>query len=184
VSVSSTPTRYGAVAQAFHWLTVILVGAAYLLGEGGPESRIYAAERASQLSLHETLGMAVLVVLVLRLAWRLFDRAPDVEMAGWMRAGSRLVHLVLYALLAAVPATAILGAWFEGHAVTLLGLGDLGPLTPLNHALGEELSELHEVLANAIIWIAGLHAAAALFHHFFLRDRVLASMLPFGGARS
>jgi cytochrome b561 len=101
-----------------------------------------------------------------------------------MRRGSQLVHFVLYALLAAVPLTAILGAWSEGHVLNLLGLGEIGPLVPLNHALGEELSEIHELLANAIVWIAGLHAAAALFHHFLLRDRVLASMLPFGGARS
>lgn len=69
-------TRYSPPAQLFHWLTVLLVGAAYLTSVGGPESRVYAAVRASDLSLHETFGVLVVVVLVLRLGWRLFDRAP------------------------------------------------------------------------------------------------------------
>jgi cytochrome b561 len=183
VTPAPSPARYGAAAQTFHWLTVILVGAAYLLGEGGPESRIYADERASQLSLHETLGMVVVVVLVLRLAWRFFDKAPEVPMSSWMRAGSRLTHLALYILLAALPLTAIFGAWLEGHAVTLLGLGQFGPFFTPAEEVGDALSEIHETLGNVIIWLAGFHAAAALYHHFFLRDRVLVSMLPFGDAR-
>ena len=83
-------------------------------------------------------------------------------------------------LLVAVPATAILGAWFSGHPVTFLGIGAIGPLTGEAHDLGLSLAELHETLGNVILYVAGVHAAAALFHHFFLRDRVLRSMLPGG----
>jgi cytochrome b561 len=184
VTSAATPTRYSAVAQTFHWLTVILVGAAYLLGEGGPESRIYSAERATQLNLHEGFGVAVLVVLIARLIWRFFETAPEVPMPTWMRRLSHLVHWILYALLAALPLTAIFGAWLEGHAVMPFGLSDIGPFLTSNPALGHELSAIHETLGSVIIWVAGLHAAAALYHHFFLRDRVLVSMLPLGGART
>ena len=181
MALLSTSTRYGAVAQSFHWITVVLVGAAYLLGEGGPESVIYSAERATTLSLHETAGMLVLAVLVLRLLWRAVDRTPEEpEMPAWMLYASKLTQWVLYALLVAVPATAILGAWFGGHPVTFIGIGGIGPLTGEAKSLGETLAELHETLGNAILYVAGLHAAAALFHHFFLRDRVLRSMLPGG----
>lgn len=177
--ISGTRSRYGAVAQTFHWLTVVLVGAAFLLSEGGPESRVYAAERAQGLALHETLGIAVLVVLVLRLIWRAVDRAPEEPpMPGWMLLSSRLVHWLLYALLVAIPATAILGAWYEGHPVTILGIGAIGPLLTGSHDLGQSLTGIHTFLGDAIIWVAGVHAAAALFHHFFMRDRVLLSMLP------
>ncbi len=184
MTLRNTPTRYGAIVQTFHWLTVFLVGAAYLLGEGGPESRVYSDERAFTLSLHETFGTLVLVVLVLRLIWRVFERPPqDPPSPAWMTIASRVVHWLLYALLAAVPLTAIFGAWFEGHPINLLGLGDIGPLTSLSHDFGRTITELHTTLGNVIIWVAGLHAAAALFHHFFMRDRVLLSMLPFGGSR-
>jgi cytochrome b561 len=178
----STPTRFGAVAQTFHWLTVALIGTAYLLGEGGPEYRVYAAERAFTLNWHETLGMLVFVVVALRLAWRFFDGSPDEEpMPAWMRIASRLVHWLLYALLAAVPLTAIFGAWLEGHPVVFLGIGEIGPFFGLSRDLGATISELHSTLGNLIIWVAGLHAAAAIYHHVILKDRVLTSMLPMGG---
>jgi cytochrome b561 len=183
VTETAIPTRYGAVTQTFHWLTVFLVGAAYLLGEGGPESRVYAAERAVQLGLHETFGMAVFVVLILRLVWRFFDRVPEVPMQAWMRVSSHILHGVLYALLAAIPLTAIFGAWVGGHAITPFGI-EISPFATVNTELGHTLSELHETLGNAIIWVAGFHAAAALYHHFFLRDRVLVAMLPFGETHS
>jgi cytochrome b561 len=178
MTVAPARTRYSAVAQTFHWLTVILVGAAYLFGHGGPESRVYAAERAASLNWHETLGILVIVVVVLRIAWRLFDRAPEEPpMPTWMSLSSRLVHWLLYALLAAVPITAILGAWWEGHAVTFFGSA-FGPYFALAHDFGRSITEFHSTLGNLIIWVAGLHAAAAIFHHFVMRDRVLISMLP------
>ena len=127
--------------------------------------------------------MAVLAVLVLRLLWRLMDRAPEEPpMPGWMSVSSRLVHWLLYALLVAVPATAILGAWYEGHPVTVLGFGGIGPAVALSHDFGRSITNIHTLLGDAIIWLAGFHAAAALFHHFFMRDRVLVSMLPGGQA--
>jgi cytochrome b561 len=92
-----TNIRYSSMTQVFHWPTVLLVGAAWLLSEGGREPRVYAAERASSLTLHETFGVLVLLVLVLRVAWRMFDHVPEEPPA------SKLVHWVLYAMLAAVP---------------------------------------------------------------------------------
>ena len=176
--------RYGAVAQAFHWTTVVLVVAAYLLGEGGPESRVYSATRASDLAWHETLGILVFVVVLVRLVWRLIDRVPEEPpMPVWMSLASRLVHWVLYAMLVAVPLTAIVGAWYEGYPVTFLGIGQIGPWLALSHDFGRTITELHTTLGSFIVWVAGAHAAAALFHHFVMRDRVLLAMLPGGSAR-
>jgi cytochrome b561 len=181
--VSFAPARYNAVTQTFHWLTVIFVAAAYLLSTGGPASRVYSDANAVQLSMHETFGLAVLVLVALRLAWRPFQRAPEVPMASWMRLLSRLVHLALYVLLFAIPLTAIFGAWLGDHPVVPF-MNEVGPFLTSNPELGHTLSELHGLLGNAIVWLAGLHAAAALYHHFFLRDHVLVTMLPFGEARS
>jgi cytochrome b561 len=179
--LTNTATRYGAVSQAFHWLTVVLVGAAYLLGPGGPESRVYLAARASEVGWHETIGVLVFAVVLARLLWRLIDRPPgDPSMAAWMDWSARAVHWLLYALLVAIPATAIIGAYLEGHPVTFLGLGAIGPFGPLSHDLGLTISDLHRSLGSFIVWVAGAHAAAALFQHFVMRDRVLVSMLPLG----
>jgi cytochrome b561 len=177
MTVFGTETRFGGPAQLLHWLTAILVLAAFLVAEGGPPSRVYGEANAANLQLHESLGLAVFVLVLIRLVWRPFDRIPeDPPMPSWMEMASRASHWVLYALLVAVPLTAILGTQFAGHAVTTY-LGQFGPFFGRWEA-GEALAEIHGTLGDAIIWLAGLHAAAALYHHFFLRDRVLKSMLP------
>ena len=178
---SSEPSaqRYGAVAQAFHWATAILVLIAFIYGPGGSEARVYAAARDADRQLHETLGMAVLMLVVLRLLWRLVDKRPDpAQVPRWMGASAKAVQALLFLLLFAVPVTAITGAWLEGHPVTLLAGIRIGPLLAESHTLGQEVASIHTWLGDAILWTAGLHAAAALYHHLVLRDGVLASMLP------
>ena len=181
-SLSGTRIRYGSLAQAFHWLTASLVLAAFLFAVGGPPARVYGATNAASLQLHESLGFAVFVLLIARLVWRWFDHIPESPpMPSWMDVASKTTHWALYALLFAVPMTAILGAWFGGHAITVYGLGPLGPFFGTWN-LGASLGRIHGTLGDAIMWLAGLHAAAALYHHFFLRDRVLRQMLPGLGA--
>jgi cytochrome b561 len=180
MSIFGTETRYGSPAQLLHWLTAILVLAAFLVSTGGPPSRVYGAANAANLQLHETLGLSVFVLVLVRLVWRFFDRTPaDPPMPGWMALASRVSHWVLYALLLLVPLTALLGTQFAGHAVTTY-FGSFGPLLGASQA-GIQLAEIHGTLGDAIMWLAGLHAAAAIYHHIFRRDRVLKAMLPGSG---
>jgi cytochrome b561 len=170
--------RYGGVAQAFHWITAILVLVAFLYGPGGSEQRVYSAARDFDRQLHETLGLSVLILSALRLAWRAFDRHPDPEPVPlWMGFAAKAVQVLLYILLFVVPLTAISGAWLEGHPLTWLG-GEIGPWLPTSHDLGKTIAEVHGWLGDVILWVAGLHAVAALYHHFVLKDGVLRSMLP------
>ena len=174
-----TRFRYGTVAQVIHWLTAILVVAAYFTGPGGSEQRVYSSAVDFTRQTHETLGVAVFALVLFRLWWRSIDTAPeDPPMKPWMRYSATLVHVVLYGLLIAIPLSAIVGAWLEGHPLTLWGFGNIDPLLPPVHDVGLSLAALHTTLGNVILWIAGLHAFAALVHHFFLRDSVLLSMLP------
>ena len=89
-----------------------------------------------------------------------------------------VVQAALYVLLFAVPLTAITGAWLEGHALTLLGGAMVPPPLAESHELGASLAEVHTWLGDAILWLAGVHAAAGLLHHYVLKDGVLRSMLP------
>ena len=171
MTLISTKLHYGAVAQAFHWVTVVLLATAWLVAHGGSRP------------LHETLGFAVFVIVAARLLWRAFDRQPAHDsLSPAVALGSKLVHWLLYAMLLAIPATAIAGSWIEGHAITIYGLGQIGPYLAQSRQLGHQIMEVHQLLANAIVVVAGLHAAAALFHHFFIRDGVLRAMLPGGRA--
>jgi cytochrome b561 len=171
--------RHDALTQLFHWATVLLVGAAYILSPGGSEARVYSAAADAARQWHESVGLILFAVVLLRIVWRLFSLTPrPVPAAAWMRASAKAVQWALYALLLAIPLTAIAGAWLEAHPLTILGVGNIGPMLAPAHDLGAWIAYIHTILGNAIMWLAGLHAAAALFHHYVLRDATLRSMLP------
>ena len=175
----TTCSRYGAGAQAFHWLTVMLVLVAYLLSKGDRYS-LYSAAADGFRRIHETLGALVFIVVVLWMLWRLIDGAPTKPpMPRWMATAAKLIKFALYTLLIAIPATAVVGTWLEGLPITLLGF-DVAPQIAQAHALGQLIIKIHAILGNAILCVAGTHAAAALFHHFYLRDEVFQSMAPGG----
>ncbi len=171
MTLFGTELRYGMVAQAFHWVTVVLLATAWLVAHG--DHRL----------LHETLGFTVFVIVAARLLWRAVDHRPEHgSLSPVVALGSKLVHWLLYAMLIAIPVSAIVGTWLGGHPITIYGLGNLGPYLAESRSLGHQVMKVHELLANAIVVVAGLHAAAALFHHFFIKDGVLRAMLP--GARA
>jgi cytochrome b561 len=178
-TVMSTRLHYGLVAQAFHWSTVVLVATAYLVSPGSSEQRVYSIASDFTRHIHETTGILIFAIVLARILWRTIDAAPEAApMEPWMKYSAKLAHFSLYALLIALPLTAIVGAWLEGHPLTLLGGGNFGPMLPQDHVLGQAVSYVHTILGSVIVWAAGLHALAALLHHFVLRDNVLTSMLP------
>lgn len=177
--MNTTPKAgYDPVAIGLHWLTAVLVVAAFTIGPGGNEQRVYSAAKDFNRNIHEVLGLAVLGLTVLRLAWRTIHRPSKVVAPRWMLLLSKAVEAALYALLVVTPLTAIAGAWLEGHPLTLGILGSIPPPIAENHALGQSIAKIHTLLGDAIVWLAGFHAAAGLFHHFVLRDAVLLGMLP------
>ena len=110
---------------------------AFAYGPGGSEARVYAVARDHERQLHETLGLVVLALIMLRLLWRAFDARPArAPLARWMDIAAKSVQAALYALLFAVPLTAVTGAWLEGHPLTLLGAVTLASPWAESHALG------------------------------------------------
>jgi cytochrome b561 len=182
---SAISLKYGSVAQALHWATAIAVLAAFILGPGGSEQHIYAVSGNSDRQLHETLGLCVFALSVLRIVWRTFDQHPQPpQLAPLMVIASKAVQVTLYSLLFAVPLTAIFGAWFEGHPLTLIAGLQIHAPFGIARNTGAVISNVHTWLGDAILWLAGLHALAAICHHVFLKDGVLSAMLPSGIARA
>lgn len=171
--------RYNSTARCFHWLTVLLVASAYIVSVGGPETRVYSPTNDFKRELHELLGLSVFALTLIRVCRRAIFPTPNgPEMPIWMKLGSKLSHWTIYTLLVLVPVTAILGAGFEGHPLMVLAVGNIPLRLPQSLQLGLVLANIHGWLGDALIWLAGFHAAAALYHHFWRRDTVLRSMLP------
>ena len=125
MTLHSSPAATARLRRAFHWLTVIFVGAAYLLGAGGPESASMPPNARPAQPARDARH-AVFAVVVLRLVWRAFDARRRMPMPAWMRMLSARA-VALYALLVAVPLTAIVGAWLGGHPIMPSSARDIGP---------------------------------------------------------
>jgi cytochrome b561 len=180
-----SPSRYDALSLVLHWLTAIVVTIAFILGPGGfgrlMRDGVDPASR-SDIVWHESLGILVLVLTVLRLLWlAVRPAAPQIAMAGWMHATSKLAHVALWVLLLALPATAFLALGSEAHPLTLLGGVRIDRMPVIADSAIAKLADwgdVHQFLGNTIMWLAGLHAAAAIYHHVVLKDGALSTMLP------
>ena len=177
--------HYDFLSRALHWVTAIAVTIAFILGPGGfgrlMRQGIDPATR-SDIVWHETLGMLVLVLTLFRLVWvALRPARPTIPMASWMRVTAKLGHVALWGLLLALPITAFLALSSEGHPLTLLGGVRIDQMPMIADSALAKLADwgdVHEFLGDAIMWLAGLHAVAAIYHHVVLKDGVLLAMLP------
>ena len=182
---TSAADHYDPLSKALHWVTAIVVPIAFALGPGGfgrlMRQGVDPATRPDIL-WHESLGMLVLAITLLRLVWgAVRPRVPPHATSGWMQPASRLVRSALWALLLMLPVTAILTLSSEVHPLTLLGGVRIDPVPPVAPSVVLQLADwghVHKLLGDAIVWLAGLHAVAALYHQYVLRDGLLSTMLP------
>ena len=96
---------------------------------------------------------------------------------AWQNHLAALVHLLLYALMIALPLLGWLVLSAKGESIPFFGM-QLPPLIGENVSLGKQLKEVHETIATVGYFIIGLHALAALFHHYVVRDNTLKLMMP------
>lgn len=177
--------RYGLIALSLHWSVVGLVALAWSLGvlhDALPRG----SARAVGLYIHMSAGLAIIALTVLRLLWRLADPSPPPEktyfgewaFAAWAGLGAKVAHFGLYVLLVAVPVAGIALQFARGDALPIFGLLEIASPWPADRAMTRNLKEIHEILAHTVVILAGLHAAAALVHHWVFKDRTLVRMLP------
>ncbi len=176
----SAGDRYDKSAIAIHWLMLALIIAVYaiiLLRENFPRG---SDIREGLKAWHFMLGLSVLGLGLARIAlrvsvWKTPRITPDPpRYLVWLSAGA---HAALYALLLAMPIAGWLILSAEGKAVPLWGL-NLPPLVGTNEELAKSAKELHETGGTIGYFLIGLHAAAALFHHFVMKDNTLVRILP------
>jgi cytochrome b561 len=169
---------YGALAKGFHWLGALCIVLAWLLGTFIDD--LPKAAEPKVIFTHMSLGLTVLALLVLRLGWRFARPVPS--LATRLGPGAEFLavamHWLLLALMVAVPVAGIVLAFARGQALPLFGLAEIASPWPADKAFARSVKQVHETVANALLVFATLHAAAALFHHFMLKDKVLVRMLP------
>jgi cytochrome b561 len=173
--LTNTKDRYGAVPQFLHWAVVALVITAWLLGQFVDDLPHGA------LFIHTSAGLGILVLLLVRLAWRIADPPPSAEptvLSPWFEIVGHFGHYALYLLLALVPIVGIVLQFARADALSIFGLSEIASPWAKDRAFARSVMEIHEVLSNALVVLAAVHAMAALVHHWVFRDRTLVRMLP------
>ena len=183
--LTSSP-RYGVVAMILHWGIALLVVLDFALALSfryfSPGDLLYFA---SAYRMHMSAGMAVLVLSVACVVWRLAHRhpSPPPEMGVFLRAAAKTVHVLLYVFILVVPFTGWLILSMRRSPAVLFGsLHWPNFLAGMSYSARKYYNDLlmpsHTILSYAGMCLVALHVAAALHHHFFRHDDVLRRMLP------
>ena len=173
-------SRYPPGLRRLHWLTAVLILAAYLLIEQRGLFARGTPARAAMVQSHFWVGLLVFALTAWRVLVRRRGGLPVVTPAlpAWQGGLSRVLHLALYAFLLAMPLLGLATAWTDGKTLympfTQLALPAL--LAP-NEDLAHRFEDLHGTIGEAGYWLIGLHLVAALYHHLLRRDDTLRRML-------
>jgi len=176
---------YSRTAISLHWLMALLVFVTFPVGLVMHEMAL-SPDKLRMLSYHKWLGVTIFILVMVRLVWRAMHKpAPlEVSMPQWQRVAAKAVHVLLYALMFAIPLSGWLMSSAKGFQTVYLGILPLPDLLGKDKVLGDALSALHEVLNITLLLLVASHVAAAIKHHFIDRDETLIRMIPFLNRRS
>ncbi|HXR88754.1 MAG TPA: cytochrome b [Steroidobacteraceae bacterium] len=180
MAVRNSPQRWGSLAQLLHWVVVALILVQFTLGLIAGELPL-GMKKLATLARHKSFGITILGLAVLRLLWRWTNPTPPLpnDLKPYERVLAHFTHAALYVLLFAMPLSGWLMSSARGFPVSWFGVLQLPDLVPKSQPLYDALLQTHHLLAWALAGIVVLHVAAALKHHYVLKDDVLRRMLPF-----
>jgi cytochrome b561 len=173
--------RYSATAITIHWVAAVLI---VFLGTIG--LRLESMPRADQpywINVHGSVGLIYLAIVLARITWRMGHRPPDLppDVGEFSRRTSHPIHMLMYALMLAIPLFGIVAFVWHGRAFDY-GVFKLDFGIASNRAIFHPAEDVHGWLAYVLFALAGLHMLAALWHHIVRKDGVLKRMLPGGQA--
>jgi cytochrome b561 len=178
-TTASTDFRHYPITILLHWLTALLVlaqfGSAHIwefLKKGTPW-------RIGLITTHLGLGVLLAATVLVRIVWQLAKRdRPAPAVSGLQNVVATAVHMFLYCLLATQAVLGFLFSWSSGRPLPFFDLFAIPVPIAIDPSFRHTLAELHNDVAWAIIAVVALHAAAALMHHYVVRDGILTRMLP------
>ncbi|MBB3225802.1 cytochrome b561 [Luteibacter sp. Sphag1AF] len=179
----NNPTRWSAVAKFFHWTMALLIigNGIFAIWMDGLKPSL---NKINMFALHKSIGLTVLALFVLRLAWKMFDRRPPDEPAPrWQQMAAHAVHGLLYLLIVAIPLTGWMFNSAHGFPLQYFKQFNLPALLDKNPELSDVLGTVHVYLFWFLCVVLVAHIGGALKHHFVDHDNTLRRMLPFGRPR-
>lgn len=179
MNMRNTSERYGLISVGIHWLMLILIIAVYAcidLREYYPKGSYI---RDALKTWHFMLGLSVFVLVWARLVFITIGQVPRIipEPPKWQMLSAKAIHLALYILMIGMPILGWLLLSASGKPIPFFGL-HLPALISENKSVADTIKEIHETGGTVGYFLIGFHAAAGLFHHYFVRDNTLLRILP------
>ena len=170
--------RYGKLSITLHWLMLALFVGVYACVEIKGFMPKGSEARGLLMGLHGVFGASIFALVWVRLLGRLSPRPPITpKPPAWQTAIAHLMHLALYVLMIVTPVLAWLMLAAGDKPFPYFGLHLPAPVV-VDPDMAKQIKYWHELLGSAGYWLIGLHAAAGLFHHYWVRDNTLLRMLP------
>jgi cytochrome b561 len=170
--------QYGTTAKVFHWLIVVLLAVQYPIGWLMPDIH-GGMQPGASMTFHVSFGSVILLLIMLRIAWRLTHPvAPESSLPAWQRLSSEVVHWMLYVAVFATTVTGWLFASFRGWSMSLFYVAPMPMLASGDPASLKAIDGLHQAAEWSLLVLIGIHVASALAHLFVYRDRIMQRMLP------
>jgi cytochrome b561 len=177
--------RYDSVEIVLHWATAVLVVVLYALAETWDFAPHNSAFQRGMQSIHVSFGLLLALVLVARVAWKAGPgRRVAPASSGLVQLATASVHYALYVLLAAEVVLGVLNRWGHHDPLSFFGAFTIPEAINFSKDQTHTINQLHNWVGNTIVILAGLHACAALAHHYVLHDGILQRMLPAARSRT
>lgn len=176
---SNAIAHYNKAIIALHWLMAALMLAVYAFIELRELFPKGSDPRETMKALHFMFGLSILLLVLPRIGMRLLGAEPAItpQPPAWQQASAKLVHLLLYLFMLAMPLLGWLTLSAAGKPIPFFGL-HLPALIGEDKELAKFIKEIHATIGEIGYYLIGLHALAALYHHYVQRDNTLSRMLP------
>ena len=179
MQVRNSDRRWGAVSQLLHWSILALIAWLAWLGLTMVDMPPTPA-KISAYALHKSLGLTLLALVTVRLAWRLLAGAPK-PVPGtptWQERIASITHWALYALMFAIPVSGWVFNSASGYPLQWFRKFNLPAIAAPGEQLAAVSAQVHEYGFWLLLALVLAHAGAAVYHHFFQGDDTLRRMLP------
>lgn len=177
--LKNTSNSFGTIAKTLHWVIALgilgMLAVGFIMVDMEP-----SPSKWTLYSLHKSTGVLILLLVILRLTWRLQNTVPQLptNLQLWHRQLAKLSPIILYILLFLMPLSGFTLSQAGGHPITVYGIFTLPNIVPKNLDYSTVASIIHKYGGFAFIGVLILHVGAALYHHFILKNNLLKRMMP------
>lgn len=177
MQIYNTPEKFGIVSKYLHWVVAFLIITAWIVGDYMMDLKDTDPVRFKLFDLHKSVGMVVLMLVIIRLSWRLYNGVPKfLGKSRILEVAANTVHYLLYAFMFIQPLSGWAMSSAAGYNPTFFGLFIFPGLVAKNPSMVETYVIIHNTSANILLLLFVMHVSGALLHHFIFKDNTLRRM--------